>query len=310
MNQHPSTYLKIHMAGCFNGRTFLYQDPPPNEITDQQLKMWKDYPYLLESYHYVGNRPNLMNLIRENGKKIFLDSGAFSMFTKGVYVPIEKYAEFVKENLDIIEVASVLDGIGDPKLTYENQKKLEDLGCDVLPCFHYGEDTRYLEYYLKNYKHITLGGMVPISTPDLYKWLDFIWGEFLTDEKGYPTHKVHGFGLTVLNLMKRYPWYSVDSTSWVMTAMFGNIYWEKSDGTETKLTMSSQSPKVKALNMHYTTLSSVEQKEIEKTIIKNGFTVQDLQEIYWKRDLWNVQYFRQLCDLPIKPFINKQQGLF
>lgn len=307
---HPETYLKIHMAGTFSGRGFLYEDPTPTEFTEKEKEDWLEFPYLLESYHYIGNKPKTLDLIRKTGKKLFLDSGAFSMFSKGVYVPLDKYADFVKQNQDIIEVASVLDGIGDPELTLENQKKLEDLGVDVLPCFHYGEDPKYLEYYLENYKHITLGGMVPISTPDLYKWLDIIWDKYLTDENGYPTHKVHGFGLTILDLMKRYPWYSVDSTSWVMTAMFGNIYWERNDGSETKLTISGMSPKTKTRDMHYNTLSLVEQETVKKVIEQKGFTVDDLRDIYWKRDLWNVNYFRTLCDLPFKGFKNEQQTLF
>lgn len=295
MNPHPETYLKIHLAGYYNGKASAYKVD--------------DYPYFLESYHYIKGERHI-KLIQEDNRQIFLDSGAFSMFTKGVTIPLSDYSEFIKKNQGVIEVASVMDGIGDPALTYENQKKLEDLGVSVLPCFHYGEDPRYLEYYLANYDHITLGGMVPISTPDLYKWLDFIWGNYLTDDEGYPTHKVHGFGLTVLDLMKRYPWYSVDSTSWVLTGRFGSIFIAKPDGREMKLAISDQSPKLKDINQHYDSMSEVDRHSIKTMVESKGFDIDELRSIYWKRDLWNIAYFKNLCDLPMKPFIREEQGLF
>jgi len=304
------TFLQIHLAGTFTGRTFLYENPGPAEFTDAEKDLWKSLPYLLESYHYIGDNRKALEMIRSSGKKVFLDSGAFSMFTKGVEVPIEKYASFVKDNQDFIEVASVLDGIGDPKTTLENQKKLEDLGAEVLPCFHYGEDPKYLEHYLENYDHITLGGMVPISTPDLKKWLDEIWDKWLTDENGYPTHKVHGFGLTTLSLMMRYPWYSVDSTSWVMTAMFGNIYFPTKDRLENKLALSDQSPTTKTINQHYDNLPEIVRAQAKKRIEDYGFEVEDLRTIYWKRDLWNVKYFKEISDQPMIKFKKQQQGLF
>lgn len=295
MNPHPETYLKIHLAGYYTGKSSEYTA--------------NHYPYFLESYHYIGSGKQI-RLIKEDNRKIFLDSGAFSMFTKGIKIPLEKYVEFIKNNSDIIEVASVMDGIGDPKLTFENQKKLEDMGAEVLPCFHYGEPVSYLEYYLEHYNHITLGGMVPISTPDLYQWLDFIWENYLTDAEGYPTHKVHGFGLTILGLMKRYPWYSVDSTSWVLTGRFGSIYMSKENGTEFKLTVSDQSPKVKSIDAHFDTLSKTNKDYILEKINSKGYNIEELRSIYWKRDLWNIDYFKDLCDLPLKPFVNEEQGLF
>ena len=64
-------------------------------------------------------------------------------------------------------MASVLDGIGDPLQTYRNQLEMEARGIRPLPCFHAGEDEKYLEYYIQNYEYITLGGMVGSSAMQL-----------------------------------------------------------------------------------------------------------------------------------------------
>src|SRR5690606_17671310 len=124
------------------------------------------------------------------------DSGAFSAFTKGVEIDIGDYCRFINRHKESFRVASVLDSIGDPKKTFENQKEMERQGTAPLPCFHYGDDEWYLKHYLDNYEYITLGGMVPIDTRSLRVWLDRLWSQFLTDEKGKPRVKVHGFGLT------------------------------------------------------------------------------------------------------------------
>lgn len=248
--------------------------------------------YILESYHYVG-RQSAVDRMREDGVKVFLDSGAFSAYTKGVDVDIEAYCDYIHRNEDIIEkidgniCASVLDGIGDPLLTYQNQKHMESLGVRPLPCFHYGEDERYLEYYVANYDHITLGGMVPISTPQLILWLDRIWEKYLTDGSGNPRLKVHGFGLTANVLMERYPWYSVDSSSWVQIAANGNII-IPNHGT---LAVSKQSPDAKKYLRHVDTLPPIQRQAIEETLSSQGFDLERLQNEYSARWAYNCWYF-------------------
>lgn len=157
--------------------------------------------------------------------KIFLDSGAFSAFSQGIKIDIQEYIQFIKKYEDKLEVYSVLDVIGNPRMTYQNQITMEKAGLKPLPCFHYGEDISWLERYMKRgYDYIALGGMVPVFNADLYPWLDHLFSGLLTDLTGMPIIKVHGFGMTSFDLMLRYPWYSVDSTTWIITGRTGGIY--------------------------------------------------------------------------------------
>jgi hypothetical protein len=227
---------------------------------------------------------------------VFLDSGAFSAYTQGVDIDIPGYVDYIKANRDIIVMddgvlcASVLDGIGDPLKTYQNQMHMESLGVRPLPCFHYGEDERYLEWYMANYSYITIGGMVPISKPQLYHWLDRIWEEYLTDGSGRAKLKVHGFGLTTVDLMDRYPWHSVDSSSCIQTGNMGGIL---IPGLGT-LSVSVNSPSKKQALRHYTTLPPEQQRAVLKKINELGFSMERLRQDYYCRWSFNCWAYGEL----------------
>jgi hypothetical protein len=178
----------------------------------------------------------------------------------------------------------VLDGIGDPLQTYKNQLHMEALGAKPLPCFHAGEDERYLEYYVKNYDYITLGGMVGTSTKQLCIWLDRIWSKYLTDGSGRPRLKVHGFGITAVPVMERYPWFSVDSSSWIQSAAFGSIVTPQWG----PLSVSEKSPSRHDAGQHISTLTPLEQDLVLQMLEKNGFTYERLSTVYESRAAYNL----------------------
>lgn len=175
----------------------------------------------LVSYYYLNDWKKLKEY---KHLKLFLDSGAFSAFTKNVTIDVDQYIAYVKENEKLFEVYAVLDVIGDAEGTMVNQNRMEDAGLDPLPCFHRKEDYKYLEYYIENYDYMALGGVAQTGNREhLADWLDYVFREFICDEKGKPRIKVHGFGLTSPLLMQRYPFYSVDSSSWLMCGFNGVV---------------------------------------------------------------------------------------
>lgn len=277
-------------------------------LTPYEKSVVESIPNILESYHYIDKQAKV-NAIRRNGHKVFLDSGAFSAFTLGVSVDLPRYCRYIQDNADIIEHASVLDGIGDPQKTYENQCLMEKLGTRPLPCFHYGEDERYLEHYLARYEYITLGGMVPISTQQLYHWLDRLWERYLVDGAGNPRVKVHGFGLTSIPLMLRYPWYSVDSSSWVQVSSFGNILTTEFG----VLPVSHESPQRHCEGRHYTTLSPLDQQRVRDVVTSHGFDFDRVCSEYLTRRCYNILAYRELeeqVNSQRLQFSVAQKGLF
>jgi hypothetical protein len=142
--------------------------------------------------------------------------------TKEYRVYRRRYTQFIKEYLPYVEVYAVLDVINNAEATWENQQYMESKGLKPIPVWHFGCDEKWLEMYLeKDYNYIAIGGLVPNDSSVIIPPLDDIWEYLLTYDNGMPRVKVHGFAVTALDLFFRYPWYSVDSASWVKYGKFG-----------------------------------------------------------------------------------------
>lgn len=283
------TDMKIYVAASIWFGAMPGQPLHEREFNDYEKKVTSEVTNQLESFHYIRVQRKV-NELHALKRPIFLDSGAFSAYTLGINLSVEEYCDFVKKNDDFIRkdegvlLASVLDGIGDALVTYRNQLEMESRGVRPLPCFHAGEDERYLEYYMKNYEYITLGGMVGASVLQLQIWLDRIWSKYLLDGNGNAKLKVHGFGITSFPLMERYPWYSVDSSTWIQTASFGSL--QMTDGTV--VTVSAKSPSRHDRGKHYLTMSIEEQRVIEKIVADNGFDLQRCVDSAYPRAAYNL----------------------
>ena len=236
---------------------------------------------ILESYYYM-KKYNELNILIDSSENFFLDSGAFSAWSQNEQINIDEYIEFIK--LHNVKIYAVLDVIGNPDKTMENQKYMEEKGLNPIPCFHYGEDYRYLDYYCSKYDYIALGGMVPIATKDLINWLDVVFSK-------YPNQKFHGFGMTTFSILDRYDWYSVDSTAYLSGGKTSSIFINK------RLLMATNNPKTNDLD----NLKPKELEEFKLMCSKYGFTRNQLcqdtyddvdkhQKGYIYRILYNIYY--------------------
>jgi hypothetical protein len=153
---------------------------------------------------------------------IFIDSGAFSAFSQGSQIVLSEYAEYLRGCVPFVSHYANLDVIGDPEGTLENQRRLEDEGLSPIPVFHVGENFRYLERYCEEYDYVALGGMVPHLRfkSRLMSWLVKC---FRTAEASPRRPGFHGFGCTNWDIVKTFPWRSVDSSSWGSGFRFGFV---------------------------------------------------------------------------------------
>jgi len=266
----------------------------------------------LFSYWYNKGDASAVKEAKENGTSdCFLDSGAFTAFTQKAEIDPGVYAKYIRENHALFTVCSSLDAIGDPQQSYDYLKQLEALGCVVSPVFHAREDIKWLKKYIdEGYEYIFLGGMVPETTGWLREWLDGLFDKYLTNADGTARVKLHGFGLTDQQLMFRYPWHSVDSTSWLFTGAFGGCLFYR-DGAAKKVVFSYDSPSAKKLNApHYSNLSSIEQLQVDKWLAEMGVTAQQCAEHYSFRNIINADSFQRMEKYGTETFKKKQVTLF
>ena len=156
---------------------------------------------------------------------LILDSGAFSAFTKGVPIDIDKYADFAKRNINNVSAVVNLDSIqpGNPLAGAEeglkNFRYLRDKHNILsMPVFHGSEPIRYLYTMLEEVKYIGLAVRSGAkSESKVFAWYDEVW-PLITDNDGFPMNRFHAFGDTSARSLLQYPWYSADSSSWIQHA--------------------------------------------------------------------------------------------
>lgn len=292
--------MRVYLAGEFSG----------SDGDIQSLMKRRLFSYW---YHHKGDQPSEEILIAHEkyNLELFLDSGAFTAFTQKVEITPQEYAAYVHNVKHRFHVCSSLDAIGDPAKSYALLKELEALGCKVQPVFHAREEERWLVKYLdEGYDYIFIGGMVPETTKWLKGWLDNLFTHYLTKRDGTARVKLHGFGLTDQQLMFRYPWHSVDSTSWIFTGMFGACVFMTPRGLR-KVVFSPQSPQAKKLNApHYQNLAPIYKKEVDRWLEPHGVTAAQCAESYVYRHRINARTFTEMEALGATRFVKNQQGLF
>ena len=268
----------------------------------------------------------IVQAIRRNRQKIFLDSGAFTMHRKKKWVSMVEYANFISEHADIIDVASNLDVIGpdNEQQSYDRFKRLQQLlefdGLShlVRPVHHLLDRNYWLERYLdEGHDYILLGGTVHQSPKLVRTWLDRMFGKYLST----PRVRVHGFGLGSGELVTSYPWYSVDSTTWWQASRFSSMWMDIAleDGSiaDVKIDFSERSPRQDVANSwHYYSLHPADRKRVTDALnnwrqngsmapswrqifkaelgCKMGFNPAALGRSYGLRDLGCIEYYRRM----------------
>lgn len=155
-----------------------------------------------------------MRRFKEGGFDILFDSGAFSMWRRGIQIDIKEYCQYLLTNS--INKYIVLDKVGDHAETMKNQKIMEDIGMFPIPVYHLNSPIENLHEICEKYPYVCLGGTV--GQPFKIR-VDFFTKAF----SHFPFHKFHGLGLTDARIFNSFPFYSIDSTTWLVGDKAGNI---------------------------------------------------------------------------------------
>ena len=191
------------------------------------VSMWLNADYTdfhrLESYQYISNDERK----RVNEYKNFiLDSGAFT-YLNGASgnvnwdLYINNYADFINKYKVKNFIELDIDPVVGIKEVERLRAKLEKLtGKQSIPVWHKSRGKDYWLKMVKEYDYVAIGGIVTREIkPSEYKHFHYMLAEAKKENC-----KVHGLGFTNLKGLKEYPFYSVDSTSWLSGNRFGSVY--------------------------------------------------------------------------------------
>lgn len=214
----------------------LYFATSPSRIHVNVLKN-NQAKNLLFSYAFIKNPKRLITLLGDfQPQRIILDSGAFSVWSKGQTVSLEEYSNFCESfrdmlpkdielnivNLDVLPgkwgyVPSKQDIADSAEKGWENMLYLESKGFKVIHVFHQHEDFSILDKLRAHSDYIGISPANDVSMREKLDWLNKVF-LILKDKT-----RTHGFAVTSHKQLLGYPFYSVDSSSWVVPARYGRI---------------------------------------------------------------------------------------
>lgn len=200
----------------------------------------------LMSYHYLQNMHiNMEKRFGGKGVRLFIDSGAHTYQNDPKYenVTVEeweehlkKYLKWVERNKDYIFAIASFDFenvVGAEKVSEWNRKYFEPfmLHTGIPVCFVWHQNSYYdWKSYCQRYPYV---GFSSVNTEGVAIDLNEYKDKLKTAEKYGSV--VHGFGMTRTSMLTELPFYTVDSTTWLVGLQYGEInYWTGSKMTRLK----------------------------------------------------------------------------
>jgi hypothetical protein len=228
---------KGHVNVFFAGSGFTYDLAYDAGVRKRLLSWHANTPDDIEEYRKA----------QEVGRESFgiVDSGAFTVWNKGGSIDVNEYGNKLLELLQFFDVAANLDvipgkkGMAASDITSQITDKAASEGWAnfqklsaklyanginpqrLMPIYHQGESLDWLRRMVAHgCEYIGVSPSNDYATSQRQLWLDTVYDYLLSLPK---LPKTHGYAVTSPVLMKQYPWFSVDSASWVQQGGYGTV---------------------------------------------------------------------------------------
>lgn len=250
---------------------------------------------------------------------ILLDSGAYSAWTQRKDVDLDEYCTFIRDNSEHVDAYVSLDVIPGVKgrtptaaeveasaqKGWRNFLYMRDVwNLDPIPVLHQGESFAWLDRMLEaKCSYIGLSPRIMGPTQIKRRWLDSVW-ERLVNDDGTPRVKTHGFGMNALPLLFRYPWYTVDASTWLKRAVFGKILMPHTikatgewDFSKVPRDVSVSSRSKAWRSDKFERGGTAERARVVKWIEECGETLSACAESQYSRCVVNANFFKRVTEL-------------
>lgn len=213
------------------------------------LEEIKQIKYVLESFYYI---QEWQIPIIKNADLFLLDSGAFTFMNnfKGKVnwkEYIDKYADFIiKHDIEYFFELDIDAIVGYEKVKEYTKYLEKKVGRKCIPVWHKNRGLEEWKRMTKEYDYVAIGGIV---TKEI-KQSDYKFFKPLLDIAYKNKCKVHGLGFTNIKELKKYKFYSVDSTSWKSGGRFGQLHIFNGSYIETKSFKNKRAKDYKVIDRH------------------------------------------------------------
>ena len=265
-----------------------------------------------------------------------LDSGAFSAWAQRTQIKLSEYIAFIKKyddclhdvvNLDVIPgkygTTPTVDEVEDSaRKGWKNLTQLDREGIEVIPVYHQGERPYWLDKMIdEQYEYIGISPANDRTTKEKKAWLDGVFSH-LCGDNDFPEIKPHGFGVTALPLLRRYPWYSVDSATWLLVGGNGEIMvprWDRQrdqyDYTTSpdyiRVSGRDEGRSTSITSQHLSSLSPSHREYIMKYIAAEDFDLEQLRNNHYYRERANCRFFKRVVEnYTLRPFVHRPHVFF
>lgn len=181
--------------------------------------------YVLETF-FAGEKTCLKVLQKVGVENFLLDSGAFSFMSgaecseQTIEEYCNRYIKFIKDNNIKYFFELDVDTIFGIDFVEKLRKKIEqETGKKPIPVWHKGRGVEYWKKMCEQYDYVAIGGLVFHVKKSEYELIKKM--VLYARQRGV---KVHGLGFTKTDLLDDYKFYSVDSTSYKMSAIRGQLF--------------------------------------------------------------------------------------
>lgn len=201
---------------------FLAGQDPADQHQKQNLRQ-KLRPKILESFMQVTQQSvKLLPYYSD----YMLDSGAFTMLQgNSKHTDLKQYVDSYAEYINLYQVKKYFELDIDPIIGYDEVVSIrkylyKKTGVQPIPVWHKSRGMNNFKTMCKEYPYVALGGYVlgDFSKKEIIHFPKLIR---YAHKHGA---KIHGLGFTMLSMLPKCHFDSVDSTAWLSGNRFGHLY--------------------------------------------------------------------------------------
>jgi hypothetical protein len=176
------------------------------------LRALVSYAYVTGTDNWI--KPKQLTELAQVTAGIMIDSGAFTVWKKGIAVSLDQYLGWLSTEAPAFEWALGLDVIGDAAASLKNYELARAKEPRIVPVWHEGDPLEHLEHYCETSRLVALGRVEARDSEQ--KTFAFYDSAF----NAQPDAEFHALGNGSPPTLEPYPFYSFDSTGWQRDSVY------------------------------------------------------------------------------------------